>query len=64
MEGETIMKYQITRTYKDSQFFTENVDNIASAFAAAAIYLEDPDCISIMIMNAETHCIIVNYWAE
>lgn len=56
--------YLIIRAYKDFTSMTEHTDNIANAFAACAIYLEDSECITVKIVDTQNEKIIADYWAE
>ena len=54
--------FTVLRVYSDNSFFTENCDSISNALSAAAIYLEDPDCISVTIWAHDTDIVYLDYW--
>lgn len=53
--------YQIIRAYSDFTSMTEHTDSITSALSAAAIYLEDPDCVRMIVYDTKTGKTIVDY---
>lgn len=57
-------RYQLTRIYNDAYCFYEYSQTITSMLSAAAIYLEDPDCVFIMIVDTYTKQTIMNYKRE
>lgn len=54
--------FTILRVYSDNSSFTEHCDSISNALSAAAIYLEDPDCISVKIWAHDTGIVYLDYW--
>ena len=53
--------YQIIRAYNDFTSMTEHADSITSVLTAATIYLEDPDCVRIVVYDTKTGKTIVDY---
>lgn len=53
--------YQVIRAYSDFTSMTEHTDSITSALSAAAIYLEDPDCVRMIVYDTKTGKTIVDY---
>lgn len=54
----------ILRVYSDNATACEHSDTFISALSACAIYLEDPDCISIKIWDTTTGTIYLDYWRD
>lgn len=58
------MSYQIIRLYSDLSCATEHCDSITRALTAAAIYLEDPDCIMVKIYDIQAEKFVLDYDAH
>lgn len=56
--------FQIIRIYDDFTSMNETTKYITDAFASIAIYLEDPHCVGIKIVDLEKGLVITNYWAN
>ena len=56
--------YQIIRIYDDFTSINETAKYITLIFSAIAIYLEDPHCIGVKVINLSSGEVIVNYWAK
>ena len=56
-------KFLLWRVYNDCTTGSEIVSSIADALAAAAIYVEDPDCLIIKIFD-DTDKLILDYIKE
>lgn len=56
--------FTILRVYSDCSTVTETTDNIIRALSACAIYLEDPDCISVKIWRTKDGTFILDYYRE
>ena len=57
--------YIILRVYDDCSSATERAEQITGALSAAAIYLEDPSCVSVKIWRAANpNEIILDYYRE
>lgn len=53
--------YILVKTYKDGDILYDESTNITGALYGASIYLEDPDCIGVKIMNTLTGEYILDY---
>ena len=51
----------ITTTYDDGFSKTEHVNDVSNAFASAAIYTIDEECVSVVCRNTATNEIIINF---
>ncbi len=58
------MKYQLIRVYNDLASTTESSDSITTLLSAAAIYLEDPDCITVEIIDRINDKVILDFVRE
>lgn len=58
------MKYQLIRVYNDFTSTTESSDSITTLLNAAAIYLEDTDCVIIKIIDRINNKIILDFVRE
>ena len=56
-------KFTLWRVYNEGTTGSETVSSIADALAAAAIYVEDPDCLFIKIWD-DTGKLILDYSKE
>lgn len=56
--------YQLIVSYKDCSCKSEHTDSIKSALTAAAIYLEDPDCLTAVIYDTEDKKFILDYYKK
>lgn len=55
--------FQIIRVYDDGGAITDNASNIINALNACAIYLEDPSCIVVKIIDRTNNKTVMEYWA-
>ena len=53
-EDEIMKRYEMITTYTDAAYKIETTDNFILVLGAAAIYMEDPDCHEITVMDFET----------
>ena len=53
--------YMIIRVYDDCYHGTDYASTVSSALSACAIYLEDPSCFSVKIIDCTTGELILNY---
>ena len=53
--------YTLISTYDDGFSKSECVNDITQAFAAAAIYAVDEECISILCLNNETRDFVIDF---
>ena len=60
-EGAQCM-FMIIRAYNDFTSSTEHANDIVSALNASAIYLEDPNCWMIKIIEVANGKVIMDYW--
>lgn len=56
--------YLIIRFYDDLTSNNEIARYITLVFSAIAVYLEDPHCIGVKVVNLSSGETIVNYWAK
>ncbi len=56
--------YQVIRAYNDCSCMSEHTDSITSALSAAAIYLEDPDCLTVKIYDTRDKKFILDYYKD
>ena len=47
-------RYEMITTYTDAAYKIEVVDNFISILNAAAVYMEDPDCHEITVLDFKT----------
>lgn len=57
-------RYHLIRRYNDNTIMSENTNELPALFAAIAIYLEDPNCIQIKVIDNMTNETIVKYWKD
>lgn len=57
-------RYQLIRRYNDNTIMSENTNELPALFRAIAIYLEDPNCIQIKVIDIMVHETIVKYWKD
>ena len=53
--------YTLISTYDDGFSKSECVNDITQAFAAAAIYAIDEECVSILCLNNETRDFVIDF---
>lgn len=56
--------YQVIRAYNDFTSASEHTDSIINALTAAAIYLEDPDCFTVKIVDVKNEKIVMDYYRD
>lgn len=56
--------YQVIRAYNDCSCMSEHTDSITSALSAAAIYLEDPDCLTVKIYDTRDKKFVLDYYRD
>lgn len=54
--------FMLIRAYNDLTSSSERTDNIILALNASAIYLEDPECCMIKIVDMTTGKVVMDYW--
>lgn len=59
-EIRTMKNYMIIRAYTDQTCATEHGNDICKIMYACAIYLEDPDCCFLQVIDVETDNIIID----
>lgn len=57
-------RYHLIRRYNDNTIMSKNTNELPALFAAIAIYLEDPNCIQIKVIDNITNETIVKYWKD
>ena len=53
-------EYMIIRAYADHSCMTEHGTDLCSILSACAIYLADPDCIFLYVVDVQTDKVIVD----
>ena len=52
--------YMIVRAYTDQTCITEHGNDLCAILSACAVYLEDPDCCFLHVIDVDTNKIIID----